>query len=263
MEQPVEFREIVPLSEIAKQEVIEQFVASLCAGGDWLDALLSAIAAWTVPDESVNGRHYHYLIGTEAFDWLLLAERLALAAPGLIPEDERDKLLFHGILPRALAETEFRDRIGPAKYRAVMNYWYGVRVEEALILAVEHEVRKQRHGLRPEEARLDDAVYEHIYGATRTDLLARFCAERQQSLEHGFSLSDMDEFTYWLFKHRLKRSDRARLASDTRKGIDFLCKFGRGSLIAAQPAEANGPGAADAGTGQQGDATSSTSARAR
>ena len=37
----------------------------------------------------------------------------------------------------------FRDFIGPTKYRAYLNYWYGVIVEEALQLAVEEEVRKR------------------------------------------------------------------------------------------------------------------------
>lgn len=235
MDQGIEAREIISLSEIAKEEVISRLTASLCAGEDWLGALLDAIALWTASEESVNGRRYHYLIGGEAFDWLLLAERLTLAVPGLVPEGERDLLLFQGVLPRPLAEGEFKERVGPAKYRAIMNYWYGVRVEEALILAVEHEIRKQRHGLRPEEARLDDAVHEHIYGATRTDLLHQFCLDRHLSIRRGFSLHDLDEFTYWLFKYRLKRSDRARVASDTKKGIDLLRKLGRESLVPTLP----------------------------
>jgi len=32
----------------------------------------------------------------------------------------------------------------------------------------------------------------------------------------------MKEFTYWLFKYRLKHCDKARVASDTKKALDWL-----------------------------------------
>ena len=34
----------------------------------------------------------------------------------------------------------------------------------------------------------------------------------------------MKEFTYWLFKYRLKRCEKARIASDTKKALDYLKK---------------------------------------
>ena len=36
------------------------------------------------------------------------------------------------------------------------------------------------------------------------------------------TLTELKEFTYWLFKRRLRVSDKAKLASDTRKGISAL-----------------------------------------
>ena len=218
-----------PASEAGVEEAVEHFTASLREGRDWFDSLLEAIALWPAPRETHEGRHYEYLVGGEAFDWLLLAERLTQSADGLVPEEGRVSLLFHGIPPRQISQDGFRDMIGPAKYRAVGNYWYGVTVEEALILAVEHEVRKQRRGLRPEEPDLDDAVYQRIYGERRGELLRRFFAERDQPLADRVSLAELKEFTYWLFKYRIKHSDQARLASDTKKGLDFLHGLGRGS----------------------------------
>ena len=35
-------------------------------------------------------------------------------------------------------------------------------------------------------------------------------------------LKESKEFTYWLFKYRLSKSDKARIASDTRKGLQQL-----------------------------------------
>ncbi len=208
-------------------EAVLQFTTALREGTDWFDALLVTIAIWPAGQETHEGRRYEYLVGGEAFDWLLLAERLTLCADGLVPEESRDRLLFHGIPPRALSEAEFKEKIGPTKYRAVSNYWYGVTVEEALALVVEHEVRKQRRGLGPEEPGLDDAVYQRIYGQPRWKLLQEFWTEREELEKEGSSLADLKEFTYWLFKYRMKRSDPARLASDTKKGLDFLHRMGR------------------------------------
>ena len=46
------------------------------------------------PTGDVGGRTYRYLVGGEAFDWLLLAERLCDEIEDLIPDDEREALLF-------------------------------------------------------------------------------------------------------------------------------------------------------------------------
>lgn len=218
---------ILSLTGPDHQEVVRRFMVDLRSGVDWFEALTQAIALWRVPDEVVDGCHYRYLVADEAFDWLFLAERLLATAEGLVPRGEKEDLLFHGLLPRGVSEERFKKQIGPAKYGAVINHWYGIRVEEALILAVEHEVRKQRHGLRPEELRLDEAVYEHIYGLPRHKLLHLFSEERAAPYRNGLSLRQNEEFTYWLFRYRLKRSDKARLASDTKKGITFLKQLGR------------------------------------
>ena len=35
-------------------------------------------------------------------------------------------------------------------------------------------------------------------------------------------MAESREFNYWLFKYRVKNCDKARIASDTRKGLDQL-----------------------------------------
>jgi len=37
--------------------------------------------------------------------------------------------------------------------------------------------------------------------------------------------ADWQAFTYWLFKLRLKRQDKARVASDTRRGLAQLTRM--------------------------------------
>ncbi|MBI2847221.1 MAG: hypothetical protein HYX82_04995 [Chloroflexi bacterium] len=204
-------------------EAVSQLKRSISSGKHWYIALLEAIGLWTSPRVEFNGRKYDFLIDGEAFDWLLLAERLCQDIDGLVPEKERNVLLFFGEPPIELSESRFRHLIGAAKYRAYLNYFYGVVVEEALILAVEGEVRKERHcnGMN-EDRDLSEEVYRRIYGASRSVLLRTFRDEKGRPHLKTASLGELKEFTYWLFKYRLKYCDSARVASDTRKGLNLL-----------------------------------------
>src|SRR3989304_2502959 len=110
----------------------------------WFVAVLQAVGDWPLAEEEVDGRAYRYLVGGEAFDWLLLAERLCEAGAGRTPEDEREALLLPARFPIEVTEEEFRRLLGPAKHRAHLNFLYGVQVEEALQLGVAQEVQKER-----------------------------------------------------------------------------------------------------------------------
>ncbi|MBM4406388.1 MAG: hypothetical protein FJ039_09455 [Chloroflexi bacterium] len=212
-------------------EAALRFKADLAQGIPWLTALLEAIERWDLHAEVVGDRFYVYLVADEALDWLVLAERLLASVQGLVPVEETEALLLYGRLPSPLSADDFRRLIGPAKHRAVTNFWYGISVEEAIHLAVEREVRKSRRASgKPEETRLDEIVYERIYGAAQAELIKRFCEERKEKPPAEMSLTLMKEFTYWLFKLRLKSSDPARLASDTKKGLDLLRSLGQGAL---------------------------------
>src|SRR5438445_11328291 len=72
---------------LRKEEVLRQFRARLLDGDDWFDALLQAVAHWSTPFEVHDGREYRYLVGGEAFDWLLLAQRLVLSVVDLVPQE--------------------------------------------------------------------------------------------------------------------------------------------------------------------------------
>jgi hypothetical protein len=96
-------------------------------------------------------------------------------------------------------------------------------MEEALILAVQEEVRKEkRTSGYNNEHNLVNEVYQRIYGATRTTLLKRFRREKGYPQLRSISLTELKEFTYWLFKYRLKQCDKARVASDTKKALEQL-----------------------------------------
>ena len=196
---------------------------ALAAGAPWHRALLEAVGRWTVPEEAYGGRRYRYLLHGEAFDWLLLAERLCADVDGAIPMDEKERLLFSGQIPDTVDEDQFRDCLGPSKYRAYMNYRYGVDLEEALQLVSEEEVRK-RHLSRSysDTEELIEEAFNRLYGKPRSELLKTFQKETKKDRRRSLTLSDLKEFTYWLHKLRIKLWDPARVASDTRKAIRRL-----------------------------------------
>ncbi len=193
-------------------------------GVHWFIALLEAIGQWDQVTEDYRGRHFEYLIENEAFDWLVLAERLLDPVVDLCPSREVEELLFEGRPPIEISDAEFRRLIGPTKYRAYLNYLYGVSVEEALQLAVLEKLEKERRSLaycanRPVD---DDEVFSHIYGRTASELWAMFWQEQGLEPPQQTGIAGLKRFTYWLFKYRLRHSDRERLAADTRLGLETL-----------------------------------------
>lgn len=193
----------------------------------WHQILLEGIGMWTLPEETYLGREFHYLIQGEALDWLELAERICIELEPIMTRSEKEDLLFNGSLPSEISETQFKHIIGPNKYRAYLNYWYGVTVEEALQLAVEEEVRKT-HGAKG-YLNADNYVEEAfmiLYGNSDSALIQQFRKEFKLTRRKKMSLVNLKELTYWLFKHRVKKWDPARVASDTRKGINTLKALG-------------------------------------
>jgi hypothetical protein len=208
------------------REVIGALRAALLRGEPWFDALLAAIRRWRVPHEVLDGRHYYYLIGGEAFDWLLLAERLLDAVADLVPADEAAELVFAGRLPDGFPADDLRKAIGPTKYRATLNFLYGVTVEEALQLSVEEDVQKEmRCRAWAIDPRYEESVFHRIYLKSREELLTAFRSER--GLRNGESITfvELRELTYWLFKYRLKQCDPAKVAADTRRGLNILARL--------------------------------------
>ena len=216
------------LNELVQKEpeAVRHLKHAVQSGREWHLALLEAIGMWTIPQEEVHGRHYIYLVKGEAFDWLILAERLCEELDGLVPVEEKEHLLFQGRLPGSVTTAEFQELIGHNKHRAFLNYWYGVVVEEALQLSVEEEVRKQHlaRGFSDSEDLVEE-TFMRIYDDTRSNLIKEFLKSKGDPRRKTLSLTETKEFTYHLFKRRLKLWDPARVASDTRKGLEKLDKL--------------------------------------
>ncbi len=212
-------------SEPRKQtpDAVAHFHGQLAAGAPWHRALLEAMGRWTLPEETWQGRRYKYIVGREAFDWLLLAERLCAGAGDAIPWEEAELLLFHGILPEPVEADEFRALLGASKHQGYLNYHYGIVLEEALQLAAEEKIRKRHiaRGYTDSEELVEDA-FRHLYNDSRSNLLDEFRIVNGLDYRRGLSLTDLKEFTYWLHKRRVNYWDPARVASDTRLAIRRL-----------------------------------------
>ncbi len=204
-------------------EAIRHLEQEIAGGRHWYIALLEAMGLWSSATEERNGRFYRYLIAGEAFDWLLLAERLCEAVDGLLPAGEKEALLFGARLPLKLGPEEVKTLIGQSKYRQYLNYFYGVTVEQALVLAVEDEVLKERRvsGFN-KDIDVSNEAYRRVYGETRQALLKRFRKGKGYPQLRSITLAEMKEFAYWLFRYRLEQCERARVASDTRKALGYL-----------------------------------------
>ncbi len=211
------------LTPTGDTEAIRHLKQAITSGKHWYIALLEAIRLWTTAEENHNSYTYRYLIAGEAFDWLLLAERLCEEVDGLLPDDERTALLFYGEPPLSLPLDKFKGLIGSRKYHQYLNYFYGILVEGALISAVQEEVRKERQawGYSKEHNTINEA-YQRIYGAAEAVLLRRFRGEKGYPQRRSISLTELKEFTYWLFNYRLKQCDKAKVASDTKKALEHL-----------------------------------------
>jgi len=207
----------------ADREAIHHLREAVATGKNWYVALLEAIGLWGSAEELHDGRYYRYLIGGEAFDWLCLAERLCQEIDGLVPENEKLDLLFGATPPIDLPPGEFRQLIGDVKYRAYLNYLYGVVVEEALMSVVEEEVLKENgHLTLSLGLRIEQEAYRRVYDAEMADLLAFFRGQKGYANGESMTLTEKKEFHYWLFKYRVERSEKARDASDTRKALVWL-----------------------------------------
>ena len=224
----------------SRRLAIKHLKSALSDGRDWPEALLEAMALWAVPEERRRRRKHSYFIAGEAFDWLLLAERLLDETRGVVPQEELETLLFEGKFPDRFDTERVQELLGVDKYRGYLNFYYGVTVEEALQLACELELRKRdtSNGVRYRNAYAEKA-FPKIYLKTREELLSMFRESKKVESDGVESMAEHRAFTYWLFKYRWSNSDKARIASDTTKGLRQLelmenaVRRKRGVVIAA------------------------------
>ena len=203
--------------------IIDHLRQRIADGGDWYRAFLAASAEWPLEREDIDGEHFTYLLDGEALDLMRLCERLSMSVSDMVPADELETLLANDRPPFEVSRDEMKELMGSDRYRAYLTFLYGVLVEEMVILAVLEEIRKRRRvsGRTQYDAELDDA-YTYVYGSTRAALIGEFKKEKGLPRRRTLGLTSMKEFTYWLFKLRLRSSDKSRVASDTKRALTLL-----------------------------------------
>ncbi len=215
------------------------FKRALDDGVPWFLAALRAASDWTMSDEVFRRRRLHYLIGGEALDLVLVIERLVAAEPGRVDRAELRHLQFAGEPPAGVPEPAFAAALGQLRYKAYLNHFYGITVEEALLHLAELEAAKA--GRLDAQSGRDPLL--RIYGGSLGELLAAFGQERGSSVGPRFAWHDSKEFTYWLFRYRLRSHVPARVASDTKRALGHLRALrGVGSEDSPDPLR---PGARD------------------
>ncbi|MBN1151587.1 MAG: hypothetical protein JXA58_00115 [Dehalococcoidia bacterium] len=198
----------------------------IVSGREWYGAMLQAVHDWPLGEEELDGERYVYLIDGEALDLTRLCERLSLEIMDLVSEDEIVALIANDRPPGEHVHAHLKDAIGVDKYRAYLTFIYGVLVEEMVVHAVVSDLRKRHRtaGLMRYDAELDDA-HKYVYGSTRTDLVASFRRDKGLTRRSRITLTELKEFTYWLFKLRLRSSDKSRVASDTKRALTVLHRY--------------------------------------
>ena len=202
---------------------------------DWQRSFISVVAAWPVGDECVDGERYHYFIGGEALNWKRLAERIAahLASSGLSirAADEVFEWIDTSGVFGGIGEQLFRRTVGVDAWRAHLNYFYGVHVEQCLIVAFEERMFKQRYstGKQPNDESCEVA-YVGLYEETEETLWEEFTLAKSAELSELFDELDTDtrsmalddEFTYWLFKRRIEHTNAPQVGAETVRGLRVL-----------------------------------------
>ena len=194
------------------------FKRALDDGVPWFLAALRAGSDWTMSSEVFRRRRLHYLIGGEALDLVLVIERLAAAEAGRIDRAELRRLQFAGEPPPGVPEPTFAAALGQLRYKAYLNHFYGITVEEALLHLAELEAAKA--GWLDAQSGRDPHL--RIYGGSLGELLAAFGKARGSSVGPRMAWHDSKEFTYWLFRYRLRSQVPARVASDTKRALGHL-----------------------------------------
>ncbi len=207
-------------------QIIKGLRERISSGQGWYEAVLWAASLWPLAEEEVDGERYVYLLDGEALDLLRLFERLYLEISDLVPEQEFAALIANDTPPSEYGRSQLKMALGHERYRAYLTFIYGVLVEEMVIHSVVEEFRKRRRasGLTHYDADIDDA-YLYVYGGSLDELVQTFRAEKSHPKRRRITLSEMKQFTYWLFKSRLRVSDKSRVASDTKRALTILHRY--------------------------------------
>ncbi len=201
----------------------------------WQPTFLKTVAAWPKQNERIDCETFHYFIGGEAFNWKRLAERIATQLANDNFSQIRSADLFEWLSTTGvfggIPEQQFQRILGVDAWRAHLNYFYGVHIEQCLIAAVQSRIQKRRYsnGMPPSDD-ASERAYLGLYEETEETLWDQFLEENSvcladliaESPDETRTIALEEEFTYWLFKRRIEYTNAPQVAAETQRGLAML-----------------------------------------
>jgi hypothetical protein len=180
-------------------------------GDNWHKAIIDCIVLWVAKEEFYRGYKYSYWIDNEAFDWITLTERLVSAIKSYIPKKDYYNVTFTGLLPSIESYSYLKTKISKPKLSQMRNYYYGIIIENFIY----HYKLIQYQKNTLDYIKQEESFYEDIYGEKLNLLYDQFISQTRITNRHRLNIHEYKQFCYWLFKYRIKNSDKAKMANET------------------------------------------------
>lgn len=194
--------------------LIQELKSKIENGINWEKAVVDCISDWDINEEFYRGYKYKYWINNEAFDWMTLTERLGSAIKSYLNKKKYHELIFTGLLPNKSSYEYMKKVISKNKLSQMRNFYYGIIIEDLIYIQKSQQYLKNS---------LNDINgydgYEEIYGKNINLLFQQFAKNIKFTKQSTINLYTYKEFIYWLFKFRIKNSDKTKVASDTNLSI--------------------------------------------
>ena len=194
--------------------LIQELKSKIENGINWEKAVVDWISDWYINEEFYRGYKYKYWINNEAFDWMTLTERLGSAIKSYLNKKKYHELIFTGLLPNKSSYEYMKKVISKNKLSQMRNFYYGIIIEDLIY------IQKSQQYLKNSLYAINDYDgYEEIYGKNINLLFQQFAKNIKFTKQSTINLYTYKEFIYWLFKFRIKNSEKTKVASDTNLSI--------------------------------------------
>ena len=194
--------------------LIQELKSKIENGTNWEKAVVDCISDWDISEEFYRGYKYKYWINNEAFDWMTLTERLGSAIKSYLSKKKYHELIFTGLLPNKSSYEYMKKIISKNKLSQMRNFYYGIIIEDLIY------IQKSQQYLKNSLYSINEYDgYEEIYGKNINLLFQQFAKNIKFTRQNTINLYTYKEFIYWLFKFRIKYSEKTKVASDTNLSI--------------------------------------------
>ena len=198
-------------------KLIQELRNEVSLGEDWQKSIAKYIGLWTKKEEFYRGYKYIYLIDDEALDWLTLTERLVSSIKSYITKEEYYYVSTSGLLPDQKIYKYIKKTIPKKKLSQMRNFYYGIILENFIYNYKILEYQKNSIGVEDNDQRF----FEEIYNKPIEVLYATFYKEKKTISKNKLNFHELKLFSYWLFKYRLKHSDKTKMAHETNSALKF------------------------------------------